>query len=273
MNDLLHNMFKEIFSGGIFDSVQDVLKLNPSKGGWATAWSAIDAVYSNVMVPIALGLMVIWFLVAFMEKSASEQVTFEQLFMLFVKLIASKFLIDHGLDIFAQLWGLGISLIDDVGGVFKTGEIATVDYKALWEDISGVKWDKKIGLLPGIGLLCQLLIPWLASKIMIAVTQFICYSRIIEMFLRMMAAPIALSDFMTEGLHGAGWRYLKTFLAICLQGMILVAIAQLYPLVMNAVLKDCVGFWETLLRYIAFSFAAIALMFKSLTISKELVGV
>lgn len=272
MNDLLHNMFKEIFAGGVFDSVESVLKLNPSTGGWVNAWNAVDAVYHNVMVPIALGLMIIWFLVAFMEKSASEQVTFEQLFMLFVKLIAAKFLIDHGLEIFAKLWGLGISLIGQVEEAFLDKNVVAVKYKDLWKDLTGVAWDQKIKLLPGIGLLCQLLIPWLASKIMIAVTQFICYSRIIEMLLRMLATPIALSDFMTEGLHGAGWRYMKTFLAICLQGMIMVAIAEIYPLVMSAVLKGCVGFWETTLRYLAFSFAAIALMFKSLTISKELVG-
>lgn len=273
LDDLIHSMFEQIFGGGIFDSVQGVLKLNPSTGAWSHAWSAVDTVYSNVMVPIALGLMIIWFLVAFMEKAASEQVTFEQLFMLFAKLIAAKFLIDNGLDIFAKLWGLGISLIDSVGGAFgSSGGGLGVNVQALWKDFSGLEWSAKIGIIKGIGILCQLLIPWLVSLIMIAVVYFICYSRVIEMLLRMMAAPIALSDFMTEGLHGAGWRFLKNFLAICLQGMIMVAIAQIYPLVINTVLNGSTGFWETLLKYVAFSFAAIALLFKSLSISKELVG-
>lgn len=273
MDSLIYSMFQEVFAGGVFDSVKDVLKLNPSTGAWSRAWTAVDTVYSNVMVPIALGLMIIWFLVAFMEKAASEQVTFEQLFMLFAKLIAAKFLIDNGLQIFANLWGLGISLIDTVGGAFGNGPGANaLEYKELWKDWTGLDWNAKIGILKGIGLLCQLLIPWLVSKIMIAVVMFVCYSRIIEMLMRMMAAPIALSDFMTEGLHGAGWRFLKNFLAICLQGMIMVGIAQIYPLVLNAILNGSTGFWETLLKYVAFSFAAIALLFKSLSISKELVG-
>lgn len=273
MDSLIYSMFKEIFAGGVFDSVSDVLKLNPSAGAWSKAWVAVDSVYSNVMVPIALGLMIIWFLVAFMEKAASEQVSFEQLFMLFAKLIAAKFLIDYGLQIFTNLWGLGISLIDTVAGAFEDGPGGSpMDYKDLWKDWSGLDWNAKIGILKGIGMLCQLLIPWLVSKIMIAVVFFVCYSRIIEMLLRMMAAPIALSDFMTEGLHGAGWRFLKNFLAICLQGMIMVAISQIYPLVLNTILNGSSGFWETLLKYIAFSFAAIALLFKSLSISKELVG-
>lgn len=274
MDDLIHSMFEQIFGGGVFDSVSGVLKLNPSTGAWAKAWTAVDSVYSNVMVPIALGLMIIWFLVAFMEKAASEQVTFEQLFILFAKLIAAKFLIDNGLQIFANLWSLGISLIDNVGGAFEdsSGSLG-LDLKDLWYDFTKLEWTAKIGIIKGIGILCQLLIPWLVSLIMTAVVYFICYSRIIEMLLRMMAAPIALSDFMTEGLHGAGWRFLKNFLAICLQGMIMVAIAQIYPLVINTILNGGDGgFWVTLLKYVAFSFAAIALLFKSLSISKELVG-
>ena len=280
MDELIYDMFDQIFGGGVFRSVRDVLMLNPSTGDWKYAWDAVDVVYSNVMVPIALGLMIIWFLVAFMEKSASEQVTFEQLFMLFAKLIAAKFLIDNGLQIFTTLWSVGISLIDKVGsafgfdpnasGSFSSWSEISVDVEELWEDFTGIEYGEDIGIIKGIGIMCQLLIPWLVSLIMIAVVHFICYSRLIEMLLRMMAAPIALSDFMTEGLHGAGWRFLKNFLAICLQGMIMVAIALLYPLVVNGILTG--GFWSVLLKYIAFSFAAIALMFKSLSISKELVG-
>lgn len=272
MTEWMQTWFQEIFDYGTFEKVSGVLKLNPSTGEYVDVWNAVNAIYSNIMVPIALGLMIIWFLVAFMEKSASEQVTFEQLFMLFVKLIAAKFLIDHGLEIFAKLWGVGISLIDTVGDAFKAGEGITFDYKDLWKDLTGVAWEDKLKLLVSLGVFCQLLIPWLISKVMIACIYFICYSRLIEMLVRILAAPIAISDFMTEGLHGAGWRYLKNFLAICLQGMIIVAISNIYPLIMGAVLTGSGGFWTVLLKYVAFSFAAIALMFKSLTLAKELVG-
>lgn len=271
--DRLKEMFEEIFGGGVFDSVENVLKLNPSTGAWSTVWVAVSSVYESVMIPIAVGLMLIWFLTSLMDKAASEQASFEQMFMLFAKLVGAWYLINNGFEIFTKLWGLGISVIGEVGDAFADGTVEGIDYKTLWKDMTGVEWSGgKVKFLPGILLFGQLLIPWVASKAMIVVTQFICYSRIIEMLLRMLAAPIALSDFMTEGLHGAGWRYLKTFLAICLQGMIIVAIAEIYPLTMNAVLSDCVGFWETTMRYLAFSFAAIALMFKSLTITKELVG-
>ena len=264
--------FEEIFAYDVFEKVTEVLTINPSTGEYSSAWNAVSAVYHNAMVPIALGLMIIWFLVAFMDKSASEQVSFEQLFILFAKLIAAKFLIDNGFEIFTSLWNLGISLISEVGNSFADGEGVTFSYKALWKDLTGVAWGGKLNLWTSLGLLCQLLSPWLVSKVMIACVYCICYSRLIEMLVRMLAAPIALSDFMSEGLHGAGWRYLKNFLAICLQGLLIVAIAQMYPLIMGGVLTGTGSFWTVILKFIAFSFSAIALMFKSLSLSKELVG-
>ena len=275
MTEFLQSWFKDIFDYGVFDTVSEVLKLNPSTGSYQNAWTAVERVYENAMVPIALGLMIIWFLVSFMEKASNEQVTLEQLLMLFVKLIAAKYLIDHGLEIFAKLWGLGISVIDTVGNAFTNGGaglFGDAEREALWKSITGVEWGTKLKLLPALGLMCQLLIPWLASLIMTACVYFIAYSRLIEMLLRVLATPIAVSDFITEGLHGAGWRYLKNFLAICLQGMIIVAICNLYPLIMSAVLSDQGAFWDVTLKFLAFSFSAIALMFKSLSLSKELVG-
>lgn len=272
MTEWMQSWFKDIFANDVFEKIAGILKLNPSEGELSAAWNGAEVVYNNVMVPIALGLMIIWFLVALMEKSSSEQVTIEQFLLLFVKLIAAKFIIDNGFQIFAQLWGLGISIIDEVGGAFADEDVLTFNYKDLWFNLTGVPWGDKLPLMTSLGLLCQLLIPWLASKIMIACVYFICYSRLLEMLVRMLATPIAVSDFITEGLHGSGWRYIKNFLAICLQGMIIIAIGQLYPLVMAGVLSTSGSFWTVVLKYLAFSFAAIALMFKSLSLSKELVG-
>ena len=272
MTEMLQEWFESIFGYGVFDVIEKVLVIDPSRGEFSSVWSAIGNVYSNIMVPIALGLMLIWFLVSFMEKSASEQVTLEQVLMLFVKLIAAKFLIDHGFDIFTNLWSLGNSVVREVANAFSDGTGASFEYKDLWKDLTGETWGSKLGLIQSIGLMCQLLLPWLASKILIACAYFICYSRLIEMMMRMLAAPIALSDFITEGLHGAGWRYLKGFLAICLQGMFIIAISEVYILIMGGVLSTDGDFWTVVLKFLAFSFSAVALMFKSLSLSKELVG-
>lgn len=316
MSDLVKDMFKEIFGNGTFDEIAEILKMDPSSELYS-AWSAVQSIYNNVMVPIALGLMVIWFLVKFMERATMEQVTLEQTFMLFVKLLAAKFLIDHGLEIFSLMWSLAISLITTVSNVFSgsagnnytfiekvagqyefhcsTHDIdffsssATPDpsvfgascpscfaeqddhLASLWESFTGEDWDKDLDTWASIGTILKLFLPWIVAKVMVVCASFIAYSRLIEMMLRMCGAPIALSDFMSEGLQGAGWRYLKNFLAICLQGMLIIIITKLYSMLMFDAYNGG-DFWKVLTMQFSVSFAAIALMFKSLTLSKELLG-
>lgn len=266
------SLFKEIFGNGAFAEIADILMFNPSTS-LTTAWAIIGKIYDNVMVPIALGLMIIWFLVAFMEKTTHEQVTFEQLLLLFAKLIAAKFLIDHGLEIFTKLWSIGISLVEDVSSQFSASESAGIDIKAMWKSFTGKDWDKKLKLVTSIAVWFKLLLPWIVSKVQIGCVYFICYSRLLEMMWRICGAPIAVSDFMSEGLNGAGWRYLKNFLAICLQGAIILVISKLYSFVMYDIfVSPPGGAWTVILMQLAVSFAAIALMFKSLSLAKELVG-
>ena len=287
VTEACQDMFKEIFGGGLFGILKNLLTQNPETV-YPTAWSLAQTIYNNVMVPIALGLMVIFFLVKLMERSTMEQVTIEQVLVLFVKLLAAKFLIDYGFEIFSLLWSLGLSLVNEFAGALSGGTgasnpglefwninpnekvISNAELKELWKDYTGYEWDKKMGW-SSLGPFVQLLIPWIAAQVLKACAYFICYSRLIEMFIRVCGAPIALSDFMTEGMQGAGWRYLKSFLAICLQGLMILLVARIYSILMYDVITGQSGF-AMIVAYLAVSFSAIALMFKSLSLAKELVG-
>lgn len=272
------NLFKEIFGDGLLGDLINLLSENPQTA-YPKAWSLMENLYNNVMVPIALGLMVIWFLVKFMEKSTLEQTTYEQALLLFVKLLVAKLLIDYGIEIFTGMWSLGLSVVKEFGagasasataGGAGSTIISAEELETMWEDFTGSPWDKKMGW-SSIGVYIQLLIPWLVTLIIRACAYFIVYSRLIEMFLRMCGAPIALSDFMSEGMQGAGWRYIKNFLAICLQGLLIVAIARLYSIIILDVITGKSG-WDLIIAHLAVGFASVALMFKSLSLSKELLG-
>ena len=270
-------MFDEIFGGGLFNGVAEQLMTNPQTT-YGSAWTFIEKVYNDFMVPIALGLMVVWFLVAFIQKAAVENVTFESVFLTFTKLIVAKFLIQNGLSILTNLWSFGIRSISDISGVLSLqnsgGNIVPQEtLEAIWTELTGCSWEKDPGFIKSLPALVQLMIPWIVAWAMKIIVSFICYSRLIEMIIRMMAAPIALSDFMTEGLHGAGWKYLKTFLAIVFQGILLYLIAVVFSMLMASVFTGKQGFMEVLTAYFVFGFSACALMFKSLTLSKELFGV
>lgn len=283
---VVRDMFNFIYSGGLFDDVAEILTLNPqtflaaSGESQGPVWQVVYAVYNDFAVPIGLGIMLIWFLVAFIQKAASENVTFETLFLSFTKLIVAKFLIENGLEIFASIWSFGISSINSLE-TLAASKLGTGSYvmltqatkEALWRDLTGCAWKEDPGFFAGIFAMIQMFLPWAISLILVVIVNFICYSRLIEMFLRMMVAPIALADFMTEGLHSAGWKYLKSFFAIALQGALIYLISVIFSNFMAGAITGQTDFIESTIIYFVIGFSACALMFKSLTLSKELVGV
>ena len=122
-----------------------------------------------------------------------------------------------------------------------------------------------------------LLLPWVGQWIMKLCISVICYTRVVEIYFRATFAPIALADFFHSGLQGSGWRFLKSFLAVCLQGGTILVIAILFSALtaqhitnVDQVVKDLIPFIGV---YLAFGASAVMLMFKSLSLTKELVGV
>lgn len=276
MGEVVKEMFDYMFQGGLFKQLVSILTANPSDGDsiYNTAWKLAISVYDTYIIPVGLGIMIIWFLVSFMQKATMEHMNWDSLFLLFVKLVAAFYLIENGLDIFAKMWGLGNSMMIELMGGEKLGDgkVTQDAINAAWESLTaGKTYPDLPGFWRSLACFGQLLFPWLICAALSGVASFIAYSRMIEMLLRITVAPIALSDFMNDGLHSAGWRYVKTFLAICLQGFVILLIAKIYNSIVVEILYGGT-FMELTVGYLVISFAAIALMFKSLALCKELVG-
>ena len=276
-------MFDYIFNGGVFDGVKSILSANPSESGsiYSTAWTYVTTVYDTVVVPIGLCLVIVWFLVGFVQKAASEHMNFDNLFLQFVKLIAAWYLISNGMDIFCKLWGVGISLMNDLSAALKGvskggGDIFSADtLNSLWGELLGddsLKYGDKGGKWACFVGMLQLMFPWIIAAIMSGCAHFIAYSRMFEMLFRVTAAPIALSDFINEGTHSGGWRYIKNFLAVAIQGFAILLIIEIYSSVAAGIITDGT-FMETFVSYAVISIAAIAFMFRSQPLCKELIGV
>lgn len=279
MGEIVKEMFNFIFGGGMFDSLVKVLTANPtgtdeSDKIFNAAWKLAVSAYDNFIVPIGLGLMIIWFLVAFMQKATSEQMNFDQIFLLCTKLVVAFYLMQNGLKLFADIWGLGNSLMIEFMGDSSIGDAAidTAAKTEAWKSLTKCdSLDKLPGFWRSLGCFGQLLFPWLVAAALSGVGTFIAYSRMLEMLLRITVAPIALSDFINDGTHSAGWRYIKTFLAICLQGFVILLIARLWSAIIKGVTFSG-SFMDITVGFLVISFAAVALMFKSLSFCKELVG-
>lgn len=269
--DPIQGMINDICGPDLFKDILEILSMNLFAD--SPVLEAVKGLH-EVIKPIALLLAFVYFMIAFIDKTTSENFTWEQIFRQMLMLLASVFLINHGFEILEYLFGIGMMVAGDVSEYYTETAQKTVEVEAIiesWKESSGF-----FGWMPDIFvkgfLIIFLLLPWLISWAMGLVVSIICYSRMIEIYFRATFAPLAVTDFFHSGLQSAGWRYLKNFLAVCLQGAAILVIAIIYSKLMETMSVDETELFKFIGKYLAFYASAIMLMLKSLSLTKEIVG-
>lgn len=288
MRETMISWVNDIFGSGLFSAVESILNWNPSSGDFRTAWNIICNIYENICVPIGMGLVLIYFMVNVIEKSTQQQsIDVEHIIKLLLKLFIGLYLIEHGLEIMASIYSLSFGFVKGIAGLQgnASGGAGTEAAAAAWKSLTGedinanIKWGAWDFVSKVLPLCLQLLLPWLVTFIMRIVVYFVCYTRLIEFYLKTAAAPIALSDFFTEGIHSNGWKFVKGYIATALQGGIIMLAVVVYNGLASHIFG---GSWAELItgeyglfviKYLALGIATIGVMLKSLSLAKELVGV
>lgn len=270
MKDILISMIESVCGKDLFAGIKGILTVDPFTK-YSRAAAIVTSLYDAV-ITIAMMLVFIYFITAIVDKMTSENFQWEQFWRQLAMFLAAKVFIEHGLDIMKLMSAMGSEMVGMVNG--STTFSSALDAEAIMNDfLNGLS-----GVLKIIGpalLFGYLLIPFLLSWVMGIMVKVICYSRLIEILIRAAFAPIALSDFFKNGFQGGGWRWLKSFLAVCMQGAVIFGIAVLF----SALLGDFIGaangkdFFAFTGIYFAVGCSAIMLMFRSLSLCKELVGV
>lgn len=270
---MLEGMINYICGPNMFDSIYETLSVNLfSPGGkYAMVLSVIRIIYNTIM-PIGVYLMFIYFLLALVDKMSSDTFTWEQLWRQLAILIGAKVLMENGFQLLETLFGVGMALLAKINTVAGT-EIAeaTIDASAMIQQF-GDSIGISIPFLRDIVMIIFLLIPWVLAWVMKLLIAVICYSRVGEIYVKAAAAPLALSDFMHSGFQGNGWRYLKSFFASCIQGVIILVISMIFSALFQTITITEGNLFAFLGAYLAFYAAAVVMMFKSLPLAKEIVG-
>lgn len=280
MEGSLVSMLNDICGNDLFNSIFETLSINlfSGAGKYSDALSMARGLHRSVVMPLALMLVFIYFMLAVVDKLSQENFTWEMFFRQLAMLLVSKYLIEHGFEILKLLFDIGMSFAaqiqawtgytgDEVNTVTNAKEIIKTFREGLGLDGVFTSW------LGDLILWFYLLLPWLGSWIMKLCVSIICYTRVVEIYYRATFAPIALADFFHSGLQGSGWRFLKSFLAVCLQGGTILVIAILFSALVGQHVADEQNLFKFIGGYLAFAASAVMLMFKSLGLTKEIVGV
>ena len=297
----IQNMFVGVFSGSAFSGVIDTL--GESLLGTGSAYSDVTkfsiAVYNNVMVPVAVSLLIIYFVVALIEKSTNEQFTYEQLFLLLAKMVIGIFLINKGFEILLKLEEAALDIFNllktEASGqglgvdIKNAGEVPDA-IKDLFKEMTGVKWPadgKELSFIKSIQAFLSAGIPvllaWLAQLIIVLVLHTICFLRVMEIYVRSMFTPIALSDIFYNGLNSTGFRFLKNFFATFLQVVVIYGSMLIYIVMLRAITgiggdaelnfaEIALNPFFFIIKNLALSFAMLGLALKSQSLAKEFLG-
>lgn len=275
-----------ICGADMFNSVINILTMNPgdaSNRALYKVWTLSCNIHESIIIPVATMLMLIYFIIGLVDKMTSENFTWEQLFRQMCMLLVSYFLIDHALDLMALFYSVGLTFVNeidafmDANGFGNKSDTTYVDdaKKLLDEYQEKLFGDGAIGnFFAGFVVMIFMFIPFIAAWGVKIAVIIICYTRLIELFLRTIFAPVALADFFHQGFQGAGWRYLKNYLAVSLQGAVILCIAMLFSALISVTAPNDGGLdiFGYIGMVLAFTFSGAALMFKSLSFTKELLG-
>lgn len=225
------------------------------------------------LVATATSIMVLFFLYGLLSDAMNETFSLERFIKLFARLALGIGLI----SLCGDITTLGDSLATEVSDVISKAKDGA---KLTASDMPTVP--EAENLFQGVFLVMGL---WAVGTVMSWVIQaamyFMLFSRLIEMALRAAFMPIAMAMVTDGGWQGTAGRYIKKYIALCLQGPALVAISSLYNSFLqslvkadwDSVTKGTTGIGPTLLAMIALMFATIGMSKQSITVLNDVMGV
>ena len=198
--------------------------------------------FTNTILTIGVVLMLFYFFTDLTEKAAMNQLSTLQLGKSFCAALGTIFIMFHSKNIFIFLMNMVESLNDSLT-IGARGHMIVSNI--LTNDITQLLLSRCVAEHFSVwAILGYTLTALLLMFVSLAVRMYILYfatTRVLQMFIYYMFAPIGLADIFENGPGGtintrsSGFKYLKTIIALMMQIMVITVICQVYPNITIAV--------------------------------------
>lgn len=198
--------------------------------------------FTNTILTIGVVLMLFYFFTDLTEKAAMNQLSTLQLGKSFCAALVTIFIMFHSKNIFIFLMNMVESLNDSLT-IGARGHMIVSNI--LTNDITQLLLSRCVAEHFSVwAILGYTLTALLLMLVSLAVRMYILYfatTRVLQMFIYYMFAPIGLADIFENGPGGtintrsSGFKYLKTIIALMMQIMVITVICQVYPNITIAV--------------------------------------
>lgn len=194
------------------------------KGG--TIWNVIKTIHGGVQA-ISLALLVLFFVIGVMKTCGSfaEVKKPEHAVKLFIRFAISKIVVTYGLNLMLALFSISQGIVTKVISLSSiTGSTKTVLPTSIIEAI------EDCGFFESIPLWAVTLIGGLVVTVLSFIMIMTVYGRFFKLYLYTALAPVPLSTFAGETTQSVGKSFLKSYSAVCLEGVVIVLSCIIFSL-------------------------------------------
>lgn len=241
-------------------SVGELVMLEPTNGAFGATFAATEVAYDSLSL-IGSILVFVYFLMELLDMSLNNNLSKEQLAKMFIKTLIGFLIIRNGFDILMMTINQSMSITQSIGSFtsFVNPSGTGTCYGATLQTSL---------ITDNAGIIADHLIPAVVNFIAFGVVRLIVWTRLFDILIRMIFAPIGLSDFIRGGSKSNAVRYLKKFLASLLQGACIVATLASYSIIHDSVKNSLAGWMGSVLV----GLAVITAMKQTGKIASEVIG-
>lgn len=257
MDEFLKGMLNDIYGSDLMKAVDEAVKFNPDDFK-----SIIDAT-SEIVLPIASVLVVIYFMMQLMDKLTTEQFSTDQFIKMLMKLVFAIIVITNISVWSANIMQFGVLFTDAV--TQSTSVTTSFSTDDVLKDMSG--FNKILTVI-------IMMIPWMVSMLLRVAVYFLGYGRAIEIGVRASLAPIGCADIVTGGVNSNGFKYIKKMVGVSIQGGVMMLVAGIAAVLLNNHVSEIQNLLSilTIGKYLGIAASMVGIMASSKQLAFEVVG-
>lgn len=237
--DLIKNLLNNAITS-IDTMIADASTALSGGGVWGSAWGTVQG-WSAVLRPFCNIVIGICLLIEIAQVASKvDIIKWEHGLKLCVKAALARVAIDVAPTFLRACYNQATLWINGIGaGAPTIGSIvSTTDVSNLIDSVSG--------LFAAIGLLASTLLIIMAIKICGLLVQVIAYGRMFEIYVYLLVSPFPMAFFPLGNGNGDGisritQRFIKSFIAVCLQGVMILVCMRIFDTLMTGVLTAAVN--------------------------------
>ena len=198
--------------------IWQIITQSPQEFRGGDIWNIITDIHGTVQA-IGLSLLVLFFVIGVMRTCGSfaEVKRPEVALKLFIRFVIAKGVVTYGLELMMTLFSIVQGI---VSSIISSSGLGAVNETVLPESI--IDAIESCTFFESIPLWAVTLIGGLVITVLSFIMILTVYGRFFKLYIYTAIAPVPLSTFAGEPTQNVGRSFLKSYVAVCLEGAIIV---------------------------------------------------